>query len=125
MAKIFITERDIEDMAKRGELSLTVSDDVVLTELAYEKAERLGVVLLQPHQLPPSAPIRPYLSELATGQQAGGKTPCMKCSMASTPNEEDLRQRIRDAVKAKLGNQVDPALLETIITRVLNNVGVK
>jgi len=32
---------------------------------------------------------------------------------------------IRDAVKAKLGNQVDSALLETIITRVLNNVGVK
>jgi hypothetical protein len=37
----------------------------------------------------------------------------------------DLRQRIRDAVKAKLGNKVDGPLLETIITRVLNNVGVE
>jgi len=36
-----------------------------------------------------------------------------------------LRQRIRDAVKARLGNQIDAGLLETIITRVLNNVGVK
>lgn len=120
MAKIFITERDIEDMVKRGELSLTVDDDVVLTELAYEKAERLGVVLLQPHQLPPAAPIRPYLSE-----PVAEKTPCMKCSMTAAPSEEDLRKRIREAVKAKLGNQIDPALLETIITRVLNNVGVK
>ena len=33
--------------------------------------------------------------------------------------------RIRDAVAARLGNQVDPALLDTIITRVLNNVGMK
>ncbi len=126
MAKTFITERDIEDMARRGELSLTVSDDVVLTELAFEKAERLGVTLLQPHQLPPAAPIRPYLSEPVVSQPSAGKTPCMKCSQANAgPSEEDLRQRIRDAVKAKLGNQIDPALLETIITRVLNNVGIK
>ena len=126
MAKIFITERDIEDMVKRGELSLTLNDDVVLTELAFEKAERLGVVLLQPHQLPPAAPIRPYLSEPVISQSATGATPCMKCSQSNAgPSEEDLRQRIRDAVKAKLGNQIDPALLETIITRVLNNVGIK
>jgi len=121
MAKIFITERDIEDMVKRGELSLTLNDDVVLTELAFEKAERLGVVLLQPHQLPPAAPIRPYLSE-----PVAVKTPCMNCGHDKTgPSEEELRQRIRDSVKAKLGNQIDPALLETIITRVLNNVGIK
>ncbi|MDO9121442.1 MAG: hypothetical protein Q7U31_06640 [Anaerolineaceae bacterium] len=121
MAKTFITERDIEDMARRGELSLTITDDVVLTELAFEKAERLGLVLLQPHQLPPAAPIRPYLSE-----PVAEKKPCIECSQVSAgPSEEDLRQRIRDAVKAKLGNQIDPALLETIITRVLNNVGIK
>jgi hypothetical protein len=121
MAKTFITERDIEDMARRGELSITVNDDVVLTELAYEKAEKLGVVLLQPHQLPPAAPIRPYLSQPV----AASTSPCDKCGSPNCHDEEDLRQRIRDAVKAKLGNQIDPALLETIITRVLNNVGVK
>ncbi len=126
MAKIFITERDVEDMARRGELSLTLNDDVVLTELAFEKAERLGVVLLQPHQLPPAAPIRPYLSEPVVSQSSGGKSPCMRCNQEKTgPSEEELRQRIRDSVKAKLGNQIDPALLETIITRVLNNVGIK
>jgi hypothetical protein len=40
-------------------------------------------------------------------------------------DDGSLRQRIRDAVATRLGNQVDPALLETIITRVLNNVGLK
>ncbi len=135
MAKIFITERDVEDMARRGELSITVSDDVVLTELAYEKAERLGVVLLQPHQLPPAAPIRPYLSQPTETQSTAPLAPaagsahydsgCQVCGQTSTSSDDSLRQKIRDSVKAKLGNQIDPVLLETIITRVLNNVGVK
>jgi hypothetical protein len=122
MVKTFYTERDIEDIARRGEMTLLVGEDVVLTELAYEKAERLGVKLLQPNQLPPSAPIRPYLSQPVPAMNL-----CAQCSDLPVSSDEDdeLRQRIRDAVKAKLGNQIDSALLETIITRVLNNVGVK
>ncbi len=121
MPKQFFTERDIEDLARRGEMSLRVTDDVVLTELAYERAEKLGVKLLQSHDTPPAAPIRPYISQVT----ASAASPCQKCGKENYMDEEDLRQRIRDAVKAKLGNQVDSALLETIITRVLNNVGVK
>ncbi len=117
MAKRFFTERDIEDMAARGETTLEVGDDVVLTELAFEKADRLGVRLVQAHQLPPAAPVRPYLSQ--------GSAPCPTCSDEKPVDDANLRQRIRDAVATRLGNQVDPALLETIITRVLNNVGMK
>ena len=122
MPKKFYTERDIEDMANRGELSLTVSDDVVLTELAYERAERLGVKLLKANNIPPSAPVRPYISQpIQTSAPVG----CQKCAQEKGTSEEELRQRIRDGVKAKFGNQIDSTLLETIITRVLNNVGVK
>ncbi len=117
MPKQFYTERDIEDMAARGQFSLTVTDEVVLTELAFEKAERLGVKLVQPHQLPPASPVRPYLSEPAV--------PATTDKPSDSSNNEDLRERIRSAVQAKLGDQVDPALLETIITRVLNNIGVE
>lgn len=117
MAKRFFTERDIEEMAARGEMSLQMGEDVVLTELAYEKAGSLGVRILQSHQLPPAAPIRPYLSV------AGGT--CPDCRNSQPVDDSNLKQRIRDAVAARLGNQVDPALLETIITRVLNNVGLK
>ena len=63
MSKQFFTERDIEDLASQGVFTLTIGENVVLTELAFEKAQRLGVKLIQQHQLPPSAPIRPYLSE--------------------------------------------------------------
>ncbi len=120
MAKKFYTERDIEDLYNRGQMTLEMSEDVVLTELAFEKAERLGLKLLQPHQLPPAAPVRPYLSQAV---QAGTK-PC-ECCEKKRIDDEEMRQRIRDSVKAKLGNQIDSTLLETIITRVLNNVGVK
>lgn len=120
MPKKFYTERDIEDMAARGQYSLTVDEDVVLTELAFEKANRLGVKLVQPHQTPPAAPIRPYLSEPVKPAET-----CPACSTPATSNNSNLRERIRSAVQAKLGNQIDPALLETIITRVLNNVGVE
>jgi hypothetical protein len=121
MPKQFYTERDIEDMAARGVFTLTVCDDVVLTELAYEKAERLGVKLIQTHPQPPAAPVRPYLSQAVVPAAA------QISSTTVTPLKDDeaLRQRIRSAVKAKLGDEIDPQLLETIITRVLDNVGAK
>lgn len=121
MAKKFYTERDIEDLAARGIHSIEVDDNTVLTELAFEKASRLGVTLVQPHLLPPAAPIRPYLSS----PMAEAKPCCQDHPTLPRENDEQLRQRIRDAVNAKLGAQIDPALLETIITRVLNNVGIK
>jgi len=120
MPKEFYTERDIEDMAKKGVQSLVLTDDVVLTELAYEKADRLGVKLIRPHVTPPSAPVRPYISEPKPGPGLASmdKGPCPECS-------SDLAKRVHDAVMARLGGQVDPALLDVIIKRVLNNVGLK
>ena len=91
------------------------NDDVLSTR---EAAERLGIRLIQPHELPPAAPVRPYLSE---AQQ----TSCPECRSGQSIDETNLRQRIRSAVAARLGNQVDPVLLDTIITRVLNNIGMK
>jgi hypothetical protein len=127
MPKEFYTERDIEDMFKRGILSLQVTDNVVLTELAFEKANRLGVQLLrQSHAQseqgkarpvdPPAAPLRPYLSQ----EQKPDAAPA-----TAAPAGADLTARIRAAVLAQLGTQVDPALLDVIIQRVLKSTGVK
>lgn len=122
MPKTFYTERDIEDLARRGVTSVSITEDVVLTELAREKAERLGVTLVREHDpygsaLPPSAPVRPYIAN----PPRTGSAP----KPGAPPNKVDLREKVRQAVIARLGNDVDRALLETIITRVLDNVGVK
>jgi hypothetical protein len=123
MPKEFYTERDIEDMFKRGILSLQVTDNVVLTELAYEKATRLGMQLLRPSREqgtrpvePPAAPVRPYITQAFTPEFT---------TVPPAPAEIDLAARIRAAVLAQLGNQVDPGLLDVIIQRVLHSTGVK
>jgi hypothetical protein len=64
MPKTFYTERDIEDLVKQGVKSLIVDDDVVLTDLAYEKARRLGLELLRERDQPPAAPVRPYIAKI-------------------------------------------------------------
>ena len=118
MAKEFYTERDIEDMFKRGILSVQVNDNVVLTELAFEKANRLGVQLLHEKPLePPAAPVRPYISEPRSSAAA-------QVAPAQKP-EADLTARIRAVVTARLGTQVDPALLDVIIERVLKSTGAR
>jgi hypothetical protein len=116
MPKTFYTERDIEDLARRGVLSVVVNQDVVLTELAREKAERLGVQLVREHDTPPSAPVRPYIATPSPATAAGAKKP-------APPAKADLHQKVRAAVVARLGEEVDHALLDTIIKRVLESVG--
>ncbi|RPJ44301.1 MAG: hypothetical protein EHM21_10380 [Chloroflexi bacterium] len=146
MPKEFYTERDIEDMVRRGILSLEINDNVVLTDLAYEKANRLGMRLVRDKpDNPPGAPVRPYLSQAQPKPAASaGRAPAASppaptggLSSAGSTNSAggvvpppqmdgaELRQRIRSAVVARLGSQVDSNLLDAIITRVLQSTGIK
>ena len=136
MPKEFYTEKDIEDLFQRGIRSLQLTENVILTELAYEKAGRLGVQLITNRaDNPPAAPVRPYLSEPQTPQPKptiGPAAPIVESqpSVALSPahSEEkggDIENRIRSAVIARLGNQVDAKLLDTIIHRVVKSVGLK
>ena len=141
MPKHFYTEKDIEDLFNRGTRSLQVTDDVVLTELAYEKANRLGLRLISDRaDNPPAAPVRPYIADGQTAHAQpvadsvesrpslpahastafGQQTPSLRSA-----RESAVEQRIRSAVIAKLGSQVDAKLLENIIHRVVKGIGLK
>jgi hypothetical protein len=96
--KIFYTERDIEDMFRSGLTRLEVHDDIVLTDLAREKAVALGIALVAPGQA--STPLSP--------------------SPASPPaNPSDLVGRIRANVIARLGTNDYNDLIDQIIPQVL------
>lgn len=139
MPKQFYTEKDIEDLFQRGMKSLQVTDDVVLTELAYEKAKRLGLQLVMDgDDNPPGAPVRPYLSDGGTPVHTQPKTATVMSTdtrpdSSLTPtispremgNTAAIEQRIRSAVIAKLGDQVEPKLLDNIIHRVVKGIGLK
>ena len=126
MPKQFYTEHDIEDMAHKGIKSLQVTDDVVLTELAYEKARQLDFQLLSDRaDNPPAAPVRLYISEKRTAQPKPGVDPAAQAMSQPAPRVLAIEQRIRSAVVAKLGDQVDAKLLDTIIHRVVKATGLK
>jgi hypothetical protein len=121
MPKKFFTDTDIEELHRKGVKSLQMTDDVVLTDLAYEKAKRLGVQLLFDHaDAPPAAPVRPYLSD-----KEPRRTQPKPDSVSQASPHTDIESRLRAAVLAKLGTQVDAQLLDNIIHRVVKATGLK
>ena len=93
MAKTFYTERDIKDLLDRGVTMLEVSDDVVLTELAREIALKNWMRLVR------AAPGHP-----------------------EDKAEAELIHRVKAAVIARLGDQVDAKLLDAVVTKVVNGL---
>jgi hypothetical protein len=128
MPKEFYTEKDIEDLFNRGIRSLQITENVVLTELAYEKARRLDFQLISDRaDNPPAAPVRPYLSESQPRKTVHAQPLPVSVpeAMPTPPNTTEIEKRIRSAVIAKLGSQVDAKLLDNIIHRVVKGVGLK
>ncbi len=130
MPKEFYTEKDIEDLFHRGIRSLQITENIVLTELAYEKAKRLDFQLMTDRvDYPPAAPVRPYISEQQTSRPVstiGPATPVPEAQPEpAQSNARDVEAKIRSAVIARLGNQVDAKLLDGIIHRVVKSVGLR
>jgi hypothetical protein len=95
MPKTFYTERDIIDLADRGVTSLEVNDDVVLTDQARDLALKRGVRLIR--------------ARLRAGHAEDG-------------GNAELVHRVKAAVIARLGDQVDAKLLDAVVTKVVNGL---
>jgi hypothetical protein len=93
MAKIFYTEWDIQDMTRQGITSLAVNDDVVLTDLALEMAMKHGIRLVRENEV--------YREERG---------------------DAELIARVKAAVVARLGGDVDMAQLDGIIRRAIRSM---
>jgi hypothetical protein len=121
MPKKFYTEKDIDELVGNGIKSLQINDQIQLTEMAYEKAKMLGLRLITDGlDIPPSAPVRPYLSTASPAPRADSVI-----ETATQPGPSPLAERIRAGVVARLGNQIDATLLDRIIQRVLASTGMK
>ena len=137
MPKTFYTERDIEDLFQSGVTSLVVNDDVVVTDLGRERAINLGFELVREHDQPPSAPVRPYITEKRspsaappaagvapkTAQMQPPKAASLQPPKPAASAPADLETRVFEAVQARLGDSVDAQLLKVIIKRVIQNIG--
>jgi len=85
MPKKFLTERDIDALHAQGVTHLDVDDSTVLTALAQDRMQKLG----------------------------------MGIKPAATHAAPELAAQVKAAVLARVGDQVDAALLDAIIARVL------
>ena len=113
MPKIFYTERDIDDLKARGVTSIDVTDNVVLTELALERALKYEMKINRNELSAPKATYSPSVNLTAS---------TVHTTIARSSDHAELRQRIRSAVLANLDGQVDGALLDAVIRRVLDGM---
>lgn len=110
MAKTFYTERDIDDLRARGVDSIEVNDNIVMTDLAIERAMKHGIKINRRELSAPQASYSPSVNTYAAYPR---ETP------RESASEAELKQRIKSAVLARLNGQVDEQLLDAVISRVL------
>ena len=113
MPKIFYTERDIDDMKARGITSIDLTDNVVMTDLALERAMRYEMKINRMEYSAPKATYSPSVNLTAS---------TIHTTVTRNSDDSELRQRIKSAVLAKLDGQVDGTLLDAVITRVLDGM---
>lgn len=111
MAKIFYTERDIDEMMRRGATSLDITENVVITDLALERAMKYGMKINRSDS--GSAP---------KATLSGSVNLVAAYPRAESIGDADLKQKIKSAVLAKLDGQVDAAILEAVISRVVSSL---
>jgi hypothetical protein len=93
MAKTFYTEHDIHDLLDRGVTALELNDDIVITDLARELALKNGIRLTR-----------------------------VSAAHAEDAATAELIHRVKAAVIARLGDQVDVKVLEAVVTKVVNGM---
>jgi hypothetical protein len=107
MPKTFITERDVDDLKARGITCIEVTDNVVMTDLAVERAFKYGITLKRLEQgPPPQAALSQSVNLVAA------------FSRDASPDGE-LVQKVKSLVLARLDGQVDSTLLDAVVTRVI------
>ena len=134
--KQFYTVRDIEDMHAAGVVDIETHDDVVLTDVAREKAIALGMHLtpVEPATDGQQGPALPRMAA-ATGTTkppaAGGAglTPTAAPSAPPAPSQStigaaptDRVMKIKAAVVARLGTDKYNDLLDKIIPQVMSQI---
>ncbi len=109
MPRIFYTERDIEDLVKRGVKEVEVNDDVYITDVAREKMEQLGLK-----------------AKAVSSKSPAGSLPGVQLSASTGALSEAEKQQVIEKVKggvlAKLGPGVDTSLVDTIVRRVVSQL---
>jgi hypothetical protein len=112
MARTIYTERDIEDMAKRGVTEIEVNDSVYITDVALELMDKLGIK----RKLSGSASPRPTpfaaASTRSSAPSSGGST-------LTDAERQQVIDKVKSGVLARLGAGVDSAVVDKIVRKIV------
>jgi hypothetical protein len=116
----FYTERDIVDLVRSGARQLEMKPGDRMTDLARDRANKEGLLIVGPYEAPFQA--ARLASAVRYSQERGSpEAPAEERKM----DGRSIQDRVSKAVKARLGDQVDSSLLDRVIQRVLEQVGLK
>ncbi len=120
----FYTERDIVDLVRQGERQLRLQEGDRMTDLARERAEKEGLTIVGAYQIPEQA-AREAASTRYAERGQGSAPPLHPRERAAPPSgyRPELREHVQRAVKARLGESVDEGLINRVIDRVMDQVG--
>ncbi len=110
MAKVFYTEQDIDDLHARGVKSIALTENVVITDLGVERAMRHGMTINRAEHSAPKATMSGSVNLIAAYPRT------------ESAGDDELKQKIKSAVLSKLDGQVDTAILEAVISRVVSSL---
>jgi len=120
--KVFYTERDIETLSAQGVTEIEVDNDVVITDLAQDKARDLGIKMKKV-AVRSGPPAPGGLSRLAATSPSN-LTPAMTRAQQSPPTpkspvvtnpDAELVAKVKAAVVARLGTTEHSDLLDRLI----------
>lgn len=115
--KTFYTVRDVEDMHAAGVVEIQTHDDIVITDVAREKAISLGMRLTPADEAadPPRGSASPRSA--ASAQAAPAFTP-----PPPKAADADLVMKVKTAVIARLGTDKYNDLLDRIIPQAISQL---
>lgn len=118
MARIFYTERDIENLARQGIREIEENDNVYLTDLARERMEVLGIKSRRSGKSPDaSASPAPASQPAAASPSAAGASGTLSAS-----EKQQVIDKVKAGVITRLGPGVDTAMVDTIVRRVVGQL---
>ncbi len=118
MPRIFYTERDIEDLAKRGVTEIEVNDSVYITDVARELMDRLGI---KRRVTRGAAATSSVLASPDVANLHKSAPPSATPSTSLTPGErEQVIEKVKSGVIARLGPGVDAAVVDQVVKRVVS-----
>ena len=125
MARIFYTERDIEDLAKRGVTEIEINDSVYITDLGRETMDKLGIKRKVSGGQAASSTVlaSPDVANLhaqsAPAAAAPHSVPASSPTL-SPAEKQEVMDKVKSGVIARLGPGVDTAVVEKIVQRVVS-----